>query len=694
MAALEHQDAFFFSDLLKAFRQQKKLTQQQLAEKIEVTRETVSLWERGEYKPETDRILYQLADVLGLNEREQARLFEAYTVTALKTSFHHPPFKRNPYFTGRSAQLGTLHRLLSAGKQVALTQAISGLGGIGKTQLALEYAYRYQKSYHDIFWASADTKEALMASYVRFAEVLHLPEVKEADQTKVKEAVCHWFQQHTNWLLVLDNIEDLRLLPSFVPEHRQGAVLLTTRRQVTEPAAQALELEVLPEEEAILFLFKRTKALALDASLGEAPDGAIGAARTITRLLGNLPLALDQAGAYLLETKCSFAEYAALFQMHREHLLQRRIGENIPTDHPDSVTTTFELNFQQIQQKSPAALELLRFCTYLAPDAIPLELITQRTVHLGTLLDSLGADTLQLDQALELLQAYSLVRRNGKNRTLSMHRLELAVLQGNLDEAQRRLWAERALRAVHAISPEVEHSEWQQRSLHYERLLPQIVAVSELIEQYQFLNKEAGHLLSRTAFYLRERARYGEAESLYLRALHIQEQMLGPDQLDTATSLNGLASLYWRQGKYAQAEPLFLRALHIREQQLGPDHPHLAYSLNGLANLYAEQGKYAQAEPLFQRALRIRERQLGSEHPEIAETLHDLATFREQQGNRQEALALYERALAIRKQALGRTHPKTHVTRERLTVLRVRIGQEGGAPLQGKAPQEQGGQSP
>src|SRR5581483_10019823 len=106
------------------------------------------------------------ADVLGLNEREQARLFEAYTVTALKTSFHHPPFKRNPYFTGRSAQLGTLHRLLSAGKQVALTQAISGLGGIGKTQLALEYAYRYQKSYHDIFWASADTKEALMASYV------------------------------------------------------------------------------------------------------------------------------------------------------------------------------------------------------------------------------------------------------------------------------------------------------------------------------------------------------------------------------------------------------------------------------------------------------------------------------------------------------------------------------------------------
>src|SRR5579885_3181212 len=101
MAALEHQDAFFFSDLLKAFRRRKKLTQQQLAERLGVTRETVSLWERGHYKPDDEVILHEIVNVLGLTDQEQVQLFEAYTITALNTSFHCPPAKRNPYFTGR-----------------------------------------------------------------------------------------------------------------------------------------------------------------------------------------------------------------------------------------------------------------------------------------------------------------------------------------------------------------------------------------------------------------------------------------------------------------------------------------------------------------------------------------------------------------------------------------------------------------
>ena len=489
MDGFENQEELFFGELLKQFRSQKGLTQLQLAEKIEVVRETVSLWERGEYKPEGDRILYKIVDVLALNDQDQARLFEAYTITARKTSFHQPPFKRNPYFTGRGAHLKTLHTLLMAGKQVALTQAskqeaqaISGLGGIGKTQLALEYAYRYQKSYHDIFWTSADTEEALMTSYVRFADVLQLPEAKEADQTKVKEAVHRWFKTHTNWLLVLDNIEDLHLLPSFVPDHRQGAVLLTTRRQVTEPVAQALELEVLPEEDAILFLLKRTKVLALDASLQEASQDEREAASVITRLLGNLPLALDQAGAYILEITCGFAEYAALFRTHREHLLQRRIGESTPTDHPDSITTTFELNFQQVQQQSSAAAHLLRMAAFLSPDAIPEELFTDSLSFLDPILAPVAADPLRFNHALEVLRAYSLIRRNSTSKTLSLHRLVQAVLQDTLGEEERRRWAEQVIQAANAAFPHVEHKTWPL----CERLLTQAMVAAQWIEQYQF----------------------------------------------------------------------------------------------------------------------------------------------------------------------------------------------------------------
>ena len=115
--------------------------------------------------------------------------------------------------------------------------------------------------------------------------------------------------KHTGWLLILDNIENLNLVQQFVPDDRKGAVLLTTRRQVTEPTAQALELELLPENDAILFLLKRTKVLAIDVSLEDASEHDIGAARVVTNLLGNLPLALDQAGAYILETPCSITEY-------------------------------------------------------------------------------------------------------------------------------------------------------------------------------------------------------------------------------------------------------------------------------------------------------------------------------------------------------------------------------------------------
>ncbi|HZO75693.1 MAG TPA: FxSxx-COOH system tetratricopeptide repeat protein [Ktedonobacteraceae bacterium] len=657
MGALEGQEELFFSDLLKQFRRRKKLTQRQLAGRLEVTRETVSLWERGNYKPDDEVMLYEIVNVLSLTDQEQARLFEAYTVTALATSFHHPPAKRNPYFTGRSAQLSQLHTLLSAGKQVALTQAISGLGGIGKTQLALEYAYRYQKSYHDIFWASADTEEALMASYIQFAEALRLSEVEEADQNKVKAAVCRWFQQHTNWLLICDNIEDLHLLPSFVPENRQGAVLLTTRRQVTEPAAQTLELAVLSEDEAVLFLLKRTKVLPLDASLEDASDNEVEAARAITRLLDNLPLALDQAGAYILETRCSFAEYGMLFQTHRDHLLQRRIGESIPTDHPDSVTTTFELNFQQVQQRNAAAADLLRLCAYLAPDAIAEEILTEGASLLGLVLSPVAADTFLLNQAMESLRAYSLIRRDPEGKLLSIHRLVQAVLQDQQDPAERRIWTERAVQAVNAAFPHMRANKEYEAWAQCERLLlPALVAI-EYIEQDQMMFEEAGRLLSETAVYLQGRARYGEAEPLCQRALSIRERLFGAEHPEVASSLKRLAILYYEQGKYEAAEPLYQQALSIWERLGGLEHSEVASSLNNLAILYSEQGKYEAAEPLYQQALSIWEQRLGPEHPDVAYPLNNLASLYKEQGKYEAAEPLYRRALHIREQRWGPEHP-------------------------------------
>ncbi len=506
----------FFGELLRQFRKRKRFNQKQLAERLEVTRETISLWERGQYKPEADGILYTVADVLSLTTLEQQQLFEAYTVTALATSFHNPPFKRNPYFTGRRSQLNQLHALLMAGKQVAVTQAISGLGGIGKTQLVLEYAYRYQKSYHDIFWVSANTEELLMTSYILLAGLLLLPEYEEADQNKAKEAVHSWLRKHTNWLLILDNIENLNLVQQFIPDDRKGAVLLTTRRQVTEPMAQALELELLPESDAILFLLKRTKVLEVNMSLEDASEHDIEAARAVTNLLGNLPLALDQAGAYILETPSSIAEYLTLFQIYQGQLLQRRIGENIPIDHPESVTATFTLNFQQVRRRSNDSAELLQLCAFLIPDAIPEEIFITGSSVLGPVLAPIVTDALLFNQALEVLHTYSLIRRDPKEKTLSIHRLVQVVLQNAQKEAERHMWAERAMQTVNAAFPRAIYETWGQ----CERLLPLALRTAQTIEQEQVLTKETGRLLFETASYLQDRGRYKEAEPV--RSVHVK----------------------------------------------------------------------------------------------------------------------------------------------------------------------------
>lgn len=156
MESAGYQEDEFFSDLLKEFRKRKKLTQSQLANRIEASREAVSLWERGEYKPETTRMVDALVLALDLNDEEKRLLFEAYLGTASVLPLHNFP-EYNPYFTGRETILKSLHAHLSTGKQVALTQmqAISGLGGIGKTQVAIEYACRFREHYHDILWVVA-----------------------------------------------------------------------------------------------------------------------------------------------------------------------------------------------------------------------------------------------------------------------------------------------------------------------------------------------------------------------------------------------------------------------------------------------------------------------------------------------------------------------------------------------------------
>ena len=664
------------NEALRRERLRRHWTQQDLADHLGTTTVTISHWECGIRMPgpHFSQLLCDLfeksPDALGLfyeakKETRQDALKEDLIADDPGTSpvIHAKttgpwwcmPYRRNLFFTGREHLLTSLHTTLRTGQTVASAriQALSGLGGIGKTQAALEYAYRFRDEYQAVLWARAETSDLLMADLVSIAETLDLPEKGDQEQQRVVKAVKRWLSQHTNWLLVLDNVEDISLVHSLLSFEVSGHVLLTIRTQAVGTLAQRIDLEPLEEEEGMLFLLRRAKLLAPDASLEEIDEAQCREARKVYQLMGGLPLALDQAGAYIESTQCSLSDYLSFLQSSQLRLLAERDER---ADHPLSVTRTFALTFERLEQEHPSAAAFLTVCAYLAPEAIPETFFLEGAAYLGPTLKTLADDPLQFNTAIRALLSYSLLQRDARARTVTVHRLVQAVLKGRLPEAEQRTWVVRVLHAMAQLFPsEDTHIDYWQSC---ERLFPHALVCITLGEQWEADGKQRIMIMSHVAMYLLKCARYLETDSLLQRALLLGEQVLGSEHLQYAALLHQLAESYREQGKYEQAEPLFQRALRIREQTLGAEHPLVAESLTRLGIPYRRQGKYEQAEPLYLRALQIYEQALGSEHPQLAFPLYGLGNLYQKQGKYEQAELLYLRALRIREQALGSEHPQ------------------------------------
>jgi tetratricopeptide (TPR) repeat protein/transcriptional regulator with XRE-family HTH domain len=644
---MESLTPFSFGKMLRAFRKRQHLTQQALADKLEVHRNTIILWEGDKPFPGTKAMVFRLAEHLRLSEQEKRQLLEASLTEASPKC--NVPYPRNPFFSGREEILETLHKCLAGDQVVALTQsyALHGLGGVGKTHLAVEYTYRHNLEYSAILWIGAESVETILSSFVTIAELLQLPERQEADQQQIVAAVQRWLSTHRQWLLVFDNVEDLKLLQGFLPATSQGAVLITTRRQAPGTLAQGIELSPMKPEEGLLLLLRRAKVLDPQAGPEQMEEievqrhGEYQAAQELVTAMDGLPLALDQAGAYIEETSCSLGDYLKLFQTRQAQLLGRR-GE-APSDHPASVVATWSLSFEKVEQANPLASDLLRLCAFLHPDAIPEEILLQGITFLDKQSETKVADRFQLHEAMRTVSAYSLLRTQRGEQTCSMHRLVQVVLRNGMDEAQKQKWIDLAIHVVDTALPPVEPPTWGQ----YERLVPHALACVNHTVYSEQTHLELASLLFKTASYLLERVQHGEAESLFLRALQIREQRLTSSHPDVARSLNGLAELYRYQGELEKAEALSQRALLIFRQTLTPSHPDLATPLNNLATLCTQQGKYAEAETLFQQALRILEQAWGPEHPDAARSLNNLAILYHAQGQLERAEPLYQRALLI-----------------------------------------------
>ena len=485
------------------------------------------------------------------------------------------PTARNPLFTGREETFTRLHAALSAGKTTALTQpqVISGLGGIGKTQTAVEYAYRYQEDYQTILWARAESRETLLSDFVIFAHILNLAIKEEQEQNLIIEAVSRWFEEHSGWLLIFDNADDLNIVREFLPSKGKGHILLTTRAYAIGGIAQRIELEQMNPEEGAIFLLHRSAILNRDSPLEFASVNERMKAREISLAMGGLPLALDQAGAFIEETGCSLSDYLDLYHSQHAYLLARR--GRLASDHKDAVATTWSLSFEKVQRASASAADLLRFFAFLDPDVIQEEIMAKGAAELGPSLQPIANDFIKLNEAIGVLLNYSLVHRN-PNHSLSIHRLVQTVLRQSMNKSTQQRWAQRAVKAMNLTFPQVDYNTW----IQCQQYLPHTQVCTLLINEWNMTFPEAEELLMQVGKYLQQRAEYEQAEPLYLRALRISEQVEGPEHPSTGNTLHALASLYQHQGKYEQAEALYLRALRISEQVEGPEHPSTAATLH------------------------------------------------------------------------------------------------------------------
>ncbi|PZV10681.1 MAG: hypothetical protein DCF22_16085 [Leptolyngbya sp.] len=372
------------------------------------------------------------------------------------------PYHRNQHFTGRSQLLQDLHTALTSTGKAALNQAaaLSGLGGIGKTQTAVEYAYRYfydTPTYEWVFWVKADTELALVTDLAAIARSLDLGDgTLEELATRSQQ----WLKTHQGWLLIFDNADQPEIVKPWLPRNPQGRVLLTSRApRFTSLGIKALiAVKKFSLEESIAFLRDRVASPQENRTDHPELDAAeLAAVTALAQELDGLPLALEQAAAYIAQMVVSFAVYWRYYQQQRLVLLEKGLPET--GDYPQSVATTWLLNFEEVEQRSPASVPILQLSAVLAADDIHEHLLLVCAEEFGLLACT---DELALAEQLAALADFSLIQRERATASYSIHRMVQAVIWQRLSEAEQQTWIERTITGLNAAFPDVTKFEnWQ-----------------------------------------------------------------------------------------------------------------------------------------------------------------------------------------------------------------------------------------
>ncbi|CAG7916449.1 unnamed protein product, partial [Penicillium olsonii] len=524
------------------------------------------------------------------------------------------PFARNPRFVGRHKEIDFLESFIifTTG---SIKVAIYGLGGIGKTQIALEVAYRTREKFPgcSIFWIPCISYESVQQAYVNIASALGISDMEPA---KIREQVKGHLSQGSagKWLLIFDNADNMEMwtkgsatappLKDFVPHSENGHVLFTSRNRKLAVRVASPNVLSIPDVDQI------TATKILQNSLIQ--EGLLHDNYTTTALLeqlGFLPLAINQAAAYINENEIVLSDYLSLLkdrETDAAELLSEEFqddGRYAETQNP--VLTTWLISFQQINDLDKLGADYLSLMACINPRDIPQSFLPS------------PASTKRKTDALGLLSAYSFISKHADGGSFSLHRLVHLATRNWLRRSELfDHWVRRATQQFDEIFPDDDYKNqvlWRDYLPHTLRLINS--------EEFHDIHHEYVGLSSRVGRSLQSDGRYNEAGILLVDCLKTREKDLGPAHPATLASATHLGSVLERQGKYEEAEATHRRALESYEKALGLEHPDTLTSVSHLGWVLERQGKYEEAEATHRRALEGREKALGLEHPDTFTSL-------------------------------------------------------------------------
>ncbi|KAK3379401.1 hypothetical protein B0T24DRAFT_154684 [Lasiosphaeria ovina] len=575
------------------------------------------------------------------------------------------PYAMNRDFVGRSGILDQLkgqlgHGTFQADGRSQPRASLYGLGGVGKTQVALAYAYWLQETLPEVavFWVHASSAERFRQAYASIARECRIPSY-DNPETDALPLVKTWLQSkdHGRWLMIIDNADDVQLfsqpgnLGQFVPECAHGSVLATTRNKVAgsrlTQSGRLIEVGKMDEDESRQMLQGKLEAD------NPSPDDL----STLSSRLEHLPLALVQAAAFIREMSTSVKEYLQLLEKSDQHLVDL-LSEEFETVGRDpeaarAVAETWILSFEQIQQQDTFAGELLSLMSLFDRQAIPKKFLSDYGER-QQVQEPRGE--IQLVKALGVLKAFSFITED-KDHGFDMHRLvQLVTWKWLGEKGVVHRFAEQALLVVSHNYPYGNH---ENRAICI-AYLPHAHAVLRCEGMGSRDERLArASLLACAAGLFDYQGQWKEVERFLIEATGVRKELLGEEHPSTLTSIANLASTYWNQGRWKEAEELEVQVVETKKRVLGEEHPDTLTSISNLASTYRNQGRWKEAEELGVQVMETIKRVLGEEHPDTLTSMANLASTYRNQGRWKEAEELEVQVIETRKRVLGEEHPST-----------------------------------